>query len=100
MAELCYHKSHYAATEIGRLPGVTVNPHAPDKPFFKEFVVAFSKPVEAVNTALMDESNIVGGYDLGTYHPSIERHMLIAVTEENARSDIDRLVEALRKITA
>ena len=100
VAKLCYHKSHYAAAEIGCLPGVIVNPQAPDKQFFKEFVVALPKPVEAVNTALMDESNIVGGYDLGTYHPSMERHMLIAVTETNPRSEIDRLVEALRRITA
>ena len=64
------------------------------------FLVRFSDPAEAVNTALMDESNIVGGYDLGTYHPSMERHMLIAVTETNPRSEIDRLVEALRRITA
>ena len=39
VAELCFHKSHYAAAEIGKLDGFAVNPHAPAKPFFKEFVV-------------------------------------------------------------
>jgi len=33
VARLCYDKSHYAAERIGRLPGVTVNPQAPETPF-------------------------------------------------------------------
>jgi glycine dehydrogenase subunit 1 len=33
VAELCYHKSHYAASRIDELPGFEVNPHAPRKPF-------------------------------------------------------------------
>ena len=36
VAELCWHKSHYAAEQIGALPGYEVET---DKPFFKEFVI-------------------------------------------------------------
>src|SRR5262252_6709746 len=44
VAELCFHKSHYAAQAIGKLKGFAVNPQVPDKPFFKEFVVRLPHP--------------------------------------------------------
>ena len=99
VAELCYHKSHYAASAIGGLPGFAVNPQAPAQPFFKEFVVRLPRPVTQVNARLR-EDGIVGGYDLGADYPHLAGHMLLAVTEVNTRTAIDRLVEALRKITA
>jgi glycine dehydrogenase subunit 1 len=100
VAELCYHKSHYAAARIGELPALTVNSQAPAGPFFKEFVVELPKPVDAVNQILLDEFGIVGGYDLGRDYPRLARHMLIAVTETNSRQAIDRLVDGLRQATA
>ena len=96
VAELCYHKSHYAASAIGRIPGFAVNPQAPAQPFFKEFVVRLPRPVAQVNARLRDEG-IVGGYDLSRDYPHLAGHMLLAVTEINTRAAIDRLVEALRK---
>ncbi|KAA1278056.1 MAG: aminomethyl-transferring glycine dehydrogenase subunit GcvPA, partial [SAR202 cluster bacterium] len=36
VAELCYHKSHYAATKIAELPGYSL---PIDSPFFQEFVI-------------------------------------------------------------
>ncbi|MEN8196680.1 MAG: aminomethyl-transferring glycine dehydrogenase subunit GcvPA [Pseudomonadota bacterium] len=100
VAELCYHKSHYAASRIGELPGFGVNPQAPDKPFFKEFVVELPRPADEVNRILLDEYGIIGGYDLGRDFPHLDCHMLIAVTEMNTRSSIDRLVEGLRQATS
>jgi glycine dehydrogenase subunit 1 len=99
VAELCYHKSHYAAARIDELPGFAVNSQAPQKPFFKEFVVESPKPVYEVNQILLDDFGIIGGYDLGRDFPHLDRHMLIAVTEMNTRSAIDRLVEGLRQAT-
>ncbi len=98
VAELCYQKSHYAAAEIGRLKGFAVNPQAPARPFFKEFVVRMPAPVTEVNAGLCDHFGIVGGYDLGNDYPHLKDHMLIAVTEVNTRASIDRLVMALRKV--
>jgi len=100
VAKLCYHKSHYAAAEIGKIPGLSVNPQAPDKPFFKEFVVALPKPVAQVNKVLLEEFGIIGGYDLGQDDPRFENHMLVAVTEMNARAAIDRFIEGLRRAVA
>ena len=93
IAELCYHKSHYAAARIGEVEGFAVNPRAPNRPFFKEFAVELPRPVEEVNRILLEEHGIVGGYDLGIDYPLLERHMLIAVTEVNSKAVIDRLIE-------
>ena len=99
VAELCFQKSHYAAAEIGKLSGFAVNPQAPARPFFKEFVVRLPAPVAAINARLR-EQGIIGGYELGRDYPHLENHMLIAVTELNTRASIDRLVMALGKAAA
>ncbi len=99
VAELCFQKSHYAAAEIGRLKGFAINPHAPTRPFFKEFVVRLPAPVAAINEHLRQQYGIIGGYDLGDEYPQLKDHMLIAVTELNTRAGIDQLVMALRKAT-
>lgn len=96
VAELCYHKSHYAAARIAELPGVKINPQAPGKPFFKEFVASLPAPVGEINDLLRRERGIVGGYDLGAENPALAGHMLVAVTETNTRESIDRLVDGLR----
>jgi glycine dehydrogenase subunit 1 len=100
VAELCFHKSHYAAAEIGRLKGFAVNPQAPSQPFFKEFVVRLPRPPADVNEILREQHGIIGGYDLGGDYPHLAGHMLLAVTELNTRAAIDRLVGALREIAA
>jgi len=100
IAQLCYHKSHYAAAEIAKLPGVEVNFGDREKPFFKEFVVSLRRPVKEVNEILLRDHNIIGGYDLEHDYPHLENQMLIAVTETAAKADIDRLVSALRAATA
>ena len=91
VAELCYHRAHYAAAQIARLPGYTVDRSAP---FFKEFVVGCPRPVADINAALL-ERGIVGGYDLGADDPRRERQMLLCVTEMNDRAEIDALVATL-----
>ncbi len=100
VAELCFHKSHYAAEKLASVAGIRVNPQAPTKPFFKEFVAELPVPAAAANRFLRDEHGIIGGYDLGADFPDLERHLLITVTETVSRADIDRLVSALRTFVA
>jgi len=95
VAELCYHKAHYAADRIDALDGFSV---LRDKPFFKEFVVRCPRPVQEINDYLLDEWGIIGGYDLGRDYPHLENHMLLCVTEMNPREEIDTLVEALGEV--
>ena len=92
VADLCYHRSHYAADGIDDLEGLTV---VRDKPFFKEFVVQCPRPVGWVNDYLMKEWGIIGGYDLGRDYAHLENHMLLCVTEMNPREEIDTLLGAL-----
>ena len=99
VAELCYHKSHYAAERLGTIAGLEVNPQAPTKPFFKEFVVSLPRPVSEVNRILLDDFNIIGGYDLGHSFPALRWHMLLAVTEMKTKAAIDRLVDGLAQAT-
>jgi len=92
LAELCYHKSHYAAQQVAALEGYEV---VDDAPFFQEFVVRCPAPVDEINTYLLEEWGILGGYDLGRDYPHLENHMLICVTEVIAGEEIDLLAEAL-----
>lgn len=95
IAELSYHKAHYAAQLIGALDGYQVVEYGP---FFKEFVVRCPKPVRLINRVLLDEYGIVGGYDLGNDYPELKDHMLLCVTEMNTREEIEELAEALNDI--
>jgi glycine dehydrogenase subunit 1 len=92
LAELCYHKAHYAAASIGELDGYEL---VGDRPFFKEFVVRCPAPVKAINDYLLQEWGIIGGYDLSGDYPHLENQMLLCVTEVISRAEIDALANAL-----
>jgi glycine dehydrogenase subunit 1 len=94
VAELCYHKAHYAAREIAALPGYRL---AHSGKFFHEFAVACPKPVSEINRHLLEEHEILGGYDLGQDYPELKDHMLLAVTEMNSKDEIDDLVTGLKE---
>ncbi len=89
VAELCYHKAHYAASAIAGLDGYSL-PQSGE--FFQEFVVGCPEAPAKVNRRLM-ERNILGGLDVSD---RFENGMLLCVTEMNSREDIDLLVDALR----
>jgi glycine dehydrogenase subunit 1 len=95
VAELNYHKAHYAADQIDRLQGYTV---LRDKPFFNEFVVKCPRPISDINAALLDEG-FIGGCDLGRDYDHLKNHTLLCVTEMNSKNEIDALVEALRRLS-
>jgi glycine dehydrogenase subunit 1 len=92
VAELCFHKSHYAAKALASLPGFEL---LSQKPFFKEFALRCPLPVGEINTYLLDEYGIIGGYDLKRDYPDLTNTMLICVTEMNPKDEIDALIEAL-----
>lgn len=92
-AELCYHKAHYAASEIAKLDGYRVL----NSEFFNEFVVECPRPVVEINHALYHDK-MIGGYDLSADYPHIKNGMLVAVTEMNTREQIDAFVKALKNM--
>jgi glycine dehydrogenase subunit 1 len=67
-------------------------------PFFHEFVVGCPRPVSEVNRYLLDEHDILGGYDLSQAYPELENQMLLCVTEMNSADEIDALVQALEEL--
>jgi glycine dehydrogenase subunit 1 len=92
LAELCYHKAHYAAERIAEIEGYRVSE---TKRFLKEFVVRCPAPVKEINRYLLNEWAIIGGYDLGREYPHLQNHMLVCVTEVISREEIDDLVDGL-----
>jgi glycine dehydrogenase subunit 1 len=94
VAELCYHKAHYAAKSIASIPGYQLWSKSP---FFNEFVIQCPLEAEDVNAQLL-ERNIIAGYDLRKDFPELKNHLLIAVTEMNTAEDIDMLMEALSEV--
>jgi glycine dehydrogenase subunit 1 len=94
VAQLCYHKAHYAAEKISQVKGFSI---CFDTPFFHEFSVCCPRPVSEVNNHLL-EHGFIGGYDLGQDYPSLKDHMLVAVTEMNTREEIEALVSALAEV--
>src|SRR4026207_2180821 len=95
VAELCYQKAHYAASQLSQIDGMGL---CFAEPFFHEFALCVNRPVEEVNKHLLDHG-IIGGYDLGQDYPALKDHMLIAVTEMNSKQDIDVLVEVLSEVS-
>ncbi|MDK8190284.1 aminomethyl-transferring glycine dehydrogenase subunit GcvPA [Paenibacillus sp. UMB7766-LJ446] len=93
-------KSHYAAKQISRIPGVSLR--FENGTFFKEFVVDFNDTgltVDEINQRLM-ETGIFGGKDLSSSYPAWDQCALYCVTETHTQSDLDRLVDALRSIVS
>ncbi|MGD8554332.1 MAG: aminomethyl-transferring glycine dehydrogenase subunit GcvPA [Anaerolineales bacterium] len=95
VAELCYHKAHYAAKKIDSLKGFVLWNRGD---FFHEFVVSCPEPVSEINDHLL-EYDILGGYDLGRDYADLKDHMLIAVTELNTKEEIDDLAAVLEEVS-
>ncbi len=91
VAELCYHKAHYAAARISQLKGYSL---VFQQPFFKEFVIRCPLAPYQINEALF-KKGIIGGLDLSHM---IDNGMLFCVTEMNTKQEIDRLVEILEEL--
>ncbi len=92
VAELCYHKAHYAAQRLSTLPGYELRGKGP---FFHEFPLKCPHPVQEINDYLLNEWGIIGGYDLGRDYPELADTMLVCATEVTTQEEIDTLVEAL-----
>ena len=90
VAQLCYHKAHYAAGLIASRSGYSLQ----EGLFFKEFVVRCPRPPAEVNERLL-EFGIMGGLDVSE---QIERGMLLCVTEMNSREEIEKLAAALGSV--
>jgi glycine dehydrogenase subunit 1 len=92
VAELCYHKAHYAASLIGGIPGFSI-PY--QGTFFHEFTVRCPVPPGEINRRLL-ERNIIGGLDISSL---TSNGLLLCVTEMNTREDIESLASGLSEFS-
>ncbi len=86
-------RAHYAAQAISALPGWSLT--YPGQSFFKEFCLTAPLPAAEINRRLMDEHQLIGGYDLGRLDDARSHDWLLAVTDVVTREEIDKLVAAL-----
>lgn len=94
VAEQNVAKAQYAAREIAALNGYSL---VFDAPFFNEFVVRTPIPADEVVEKLQSR-DLLAGVALGRYYPQMAHCLLVCVTEQNTRVQIDRLVSGLREL--
>jgi glycine dehydrogenase subunit 1 len=92
-AELCLRKTHYAAEQLTRIPGVGLRFNTA---FFKEFTLTVPGNVEDVLAKLRDRGYFAG-LPLGRWYPELENCLSVAVTEQRTKAEIDGLAAALRE---
>ena len=92
LAEQNLAKAEYAKQAIAALPGFSI-PFA--APTFNEFVIEVEGDVDELLLRL-EEQEILAGIPLKKYYAAMERRLLICVTEQNSREQIDALVAALK----
>jgi len=99
LAELNFDRALYAAERISRLwPRATLL----NKTMFNEFTLVLNREARPVVRELAARG-ILGGVSLGRLYPgeeSLERGLVVAVTETATREDIDTLVGALEEVLA
>ncbi|MFV0442676.1 MAG: aminomethyl-transferring glycine dehydrogenase subunit GcvPA [Planctomycetaceae bacterium] len=91
VGELSCRKAHYAAEQLASVVGIE---HAFDRPFFKEFTL------RANDVAQLTQRARAGGFDIGPEcrraGASPDDGVLVAVTEQRTREEIDQLAAACR----
>lgn len=95
VAKNCYLGSHYLAGEIAKVDGLELRYKAP---FFKEFVVKSSKPVEKIVDKMLDKG-FFAGIPI-THFGKCENCLLVAVTEKRSKEEIDLFVKTLKEVVA
>ncbi len=93
VANLCIQKTHHAAERAQALAGYRLVFEAP---FVRECVLECPVDAARVVKAGLD-AGVLPGVDLGRFRPAWRRWLLVAVTEQRSREDIDRWVEVLKR---
>jgi len=89
MAQLNIEKADYMAKQLESKGYSLKN----EVPFFNEFVVQLNRPIKEINQHLL-QKGFIGGYDMEPDY-GMENAVLLAVTEQRTKEEIDRFIEAL-----
>jgi len=93
LAEQNLAKAHYAARQLGAIPGAALPFRGP---FFNEFVLKAPGDVSEL-LAEWQKQQILGGLNLERFYPELRDHLLLCVTETISRAAIDRAVEVFSR---
>ena len=91
LGELLLQRTAYARDALGALDGVEL---LHEQPVVREFAVRVEAPVADVIERCAAEG-VNPGYRLGADYDEFEDGLLVAITEQRTRADIDRLAEVL-----
>ncbi|MGG0287366.1 aminomethyl-transferring glycine dehydrogenase subunit GcvPA [Peribacillus butanolivorans] len=92
MAQLNIEKADYMAKTLEQKGFTIIN----EAPFFNEFVVELPRSVKEVNEKLL-KAGIIGGFDLKSDY-GFENQMLLAVTEQRTKEEMDQFIDVLEAI--
>jgi glycine cleavage system P protein (glycine dehydrogenase) subunit 1 len=91
LGELLLQRTHYARRRLTALDGVDA---LHEQPVVREFAVRLAAPVAKV-IARCQEQGVNPGYALGRDYDEHPDGLLVALTEQRSRADIDRLADVL-----
>src|SRR4051794_22063840 len=91
LGELLLQRTHYAREQLVALEGVEA---LHDQPVVREFAVSLDADVHAV-IRRCQEAGVNPGYALGRDYEEFPNGLLVAVTEQRSKADIDRLADVL-----
>ena len=90
-------KAHFLASELAQLEGVELT--YPGTPFFNEFSLTL-RTDPALLLDRLAEAGILGGVNLGRLVTGAPGHLLVAVTEQRSREQIDDFIRAFAEAAA
>jgi glycine dehydrogenase subunit 1 len=91
IGELLLHRTAYARRALAELDGVEL---LHEQPVVREFAVRLAAPVDRVIERCAAEG-VNPGYPLRADYEELHDGLLVAITEQRSKADIDRLVEVL-----
>ncbi|MBT7170501.1 MAG: aminomethyl-transferring glycine dehydrogenase subunit GcvPA, partial [Phycisphaerales bacterium] len=95
VATNCIDKAAYAADKLTAIDGVTLK--FPGHSFFNEFVLELPVHADVVIRKLLDKGQ-AAGFPLVRYYEGMDNALLVAVTEQRTKSEIDTFAHVLEEI--
>lgn len=93
VGEQCLAKTQYLRAKLATIPGCALVDQG--APVFNEFALQLPEKIRTKTfLSRMEARKILAGVDVGRFNEARDGQLLVAVTEEHTREDLDRLVSA------
>jgi glycine dehydrogenase subunit 1 len=91
-SQLCHNKAAYLAERLAKA-GLSLR--FKGTAFFNEILVKLNRPVDQVLSKARS-AGVLAGYAVGQHYPELADCLLVAVTEQRTKAQIDALVDLLK----